>query len=197
VGGCARARRPTVSRPVNRPFRTELEASAELEKAAVWYEGRRPGLGLEFLEAVDATLERIARWPQAARRVPRVAADRPARKAPVSNFPYHVAYLETPAPSGFSHSLTTAANPATGIPESGREIRLRMRRTSLRKPLRPSNGPSNEGRTDSSGTDPEATRVGSDRRVLRRPAVRYVQRCETDSRKLGLVAQRTAVKEAS
>jgi toxin ParE1/3/4 len=81
---------------VNRPFRTELEASAELEKAAVWYESRRPGLGLEFLEAVDATLERIARWPQAARRVPRVAADIPARKAPVSNFPYHVAYLETP-----------------------------------------------------------------------------------------------------
>jgi plasmid stabilization system protein ParE len=81
---------------MTRPFRTEPEASAELENAAVWYESRRPGLGVEFLEAVDATLDRIARWPQAARRVPGVAADVPARTAPVSRFPYHVAYLDTP-----------------------------------------------------------------------------------------------------
>jgi hypothetical protein len=45
---------------VNRPFRTELEASDELEDAAVWYESRRSRLGVEFLEAVDATLDRIA-----------------------------------------------------------------------------------------------------------------------------------------
>ena len=81
---------------MTRPFRTEPEASAELENAAVWYESRPPGLGVEFLEAVDATLDRIARWPQAARRVPGVAADVPARTAPVSRFPYHVAYLDTP-----------------------------------------------------------------------------------------------------
>jgi len=45
---------------MNRPFRNEPEASTELEEAALWYEGRRPGLGTEFLEAVDATLKRIA-----------------------------------------------------------------------------------------------------------------------------------------
>jgi toxin ParE1/3/4 len=72
---------------VKRPFRTEPEASAELEEAAVWYASRRPGLGVEFLEAVDATLDRIARWPRAARRVPGVIADVPARKAPVKGFP--------------------------------------------------------------------------------------------------------------
>jgi plasmid stabilization system protein ParE len=81
---------------MNRPFRPEPEASAELEEAALWYESQRPGLGTEFLEAVDAALDRIARWPQAAPRVPGVAADVPARKAPVSNFPYHIAYLEMP-----------------------------------------------------------------------------------------------------
>lgn len=81
---------------MNRPFRIEPEASAELEDAAVWYEGRRPGLGVEFLEAVDATLDHIARWPQAAQRVPGVSADIPARKAPVKGFPYHIAYLEMP-----------------------------------------------------------------------------------------------------
>jgi toxin ParE1/3/4 len=51
---------------------------------------------VEFLDAVDATLDRIARWPEAAPRVTGVAADVAARKAPVSNFPYHVAYLEMP-----------------------------------------------------------------------------------------------------
>ena len=81
---------------MNRPFRNEPEASTELEQAALWYEEQRPGLGTEFLEAVDATLERIATWPQAAARVRGVAAEVHARKAPVSGFPYHVAYLEMP-----------------------------------------------------------------------------------------------------
>ena len=78
---------------MSRPFRPEPEASAELEHAALWYERQRPGLGVEFLDAIDTTLDRIARWPQAAPRVTGVPADVPARKAPVSGFPYHVAYL--------------------------------------------------------------------------------------------------------
>jgi hypothetical protein len=53
-------------------------------------------VGVEFLEAVDATLDHIARWPQAAQQVPGVSADIPARKAPVKGFPYHIAYLEMP-----------------------------------------------------------------------------------------------------
>ncbi len=39
---------------------TEREAAAELEAAAEWYEKKRPGLGLEFLEEAvtqPATLE--------------------------------------------------------------------------------------------------------------------------------------------
>ena len=81
---------------MTRTFRIEPEASAELDGAAVWYENQRPGLGAEFLEAVDVALDRIARWPHAAPRVPGVSADVPARKAPVTRFPYHVAYLEMP-----------------------------------------------------------------------------------------------------
>jgi toxin ParE1/3/4 len=81
---------------MNRTLRIEPEAVAELEEAAVWYDRQRLGLGTEFLEAIDNALERIARWPHAAPRVPGVAADVPARKAPVTRFPYHVAYLETP-----------------------------------------------------------------------------------------------------
>ncbi len=80
---------------MTRSFRIEPEAAAELEAAAVWYENQRPGLGAEFLEAVDATLDRIARWPHAAPHVPGVVAGVPVRRAPVTRFPYHVAYLET------------------------------------------------------------------------------------------------------
>jgi plasmid stabilization system protein ParE len=75
-------------------FRPEPEASAELEDAAVWYDGQRPGLGREFVEAVDAALERIARWPQIGRRVPGVPNDVPARRFPVTRFPYYIVYLE-------------------------------------------------------------------------------------------------------
>ncbi len=81
---------------MSRPLRIEPEAAVELEEAAVWYEQQRIGLGTDFLEAVDGALERIARWPHAAPRVPGVSVDVPARKAPVTRFPYHVAYLETP-----------------------------------------------------------------------------------------------------
>ena len=75
-------------------FRPEPEASAELEDAATWYNKQRPGLGLEFLQAVDAALERIARWPHIGRRVPAVPDDVPARRFPITRFPYHIAYME-------------------------------------------------------------------------------------------------------
>ena len=80
---------------MTRRFRTEPEAAAELENAAVWYESQRAGLGLEFIAAVDATIERIGRWPQAAPHVHGIPRELSVRKAPVGSFPYGVAYLET------------------------------------------------------------------------------------------------------
>ena len=50
---------------MTRRFRTEPEASLELEEAAQWYEQRRSGLGIEFLEEIDRALEFIARFPEA------------------------------------------------------------------------------------------------------------------------------------
>ncbi len=79
---------------MNPIFRPEPEASAELEDAAVWYNGQRPGLGVEFVEAVDAALEQIARWPHIGRVVPGVPHDVPVRRVPIERFPYHIAYLE-------------------------------------------------------------------------------------------------------
>ena len=78
------------------PFRTEPEASAELDEAATWYEQRRDGLGIEFLQAVDNTLELISRFPHAGAVVPGVPPDLPVRRVPVRRFPFHVIYLEMP-----------------------------------------------------------------------------------------------------
>ncbi len=75
-------------------FRPEPEASAELENAALWYEGQRAGLGAAFIQAIDLALERIGRWPKSGRKIGGVPADIPARRVPVNRFPYHVAYME-------------------------------------------------------------------------------------------------------
>jgi plasmid stabilization system protein ParE len=40
------------------------EAEVDIAEAYIWYEGRRAGLGEEFLSSVDACLERIRRGPQ-------------------------------------------------------------------------------------------------------------------------------------
>jgi hypothetical protein len=78
-----------------KPLRTQPEASTELEEAALWYEGKREGLGLEFLEAVDSALDFVTRFTQAGSPVPLVAKDLPVRRTPVRRFPFHVVYLET------------------------------------------------------------------------------------------------------
>ena len=40
------------------------EAELDIAEAYVWYEGRRAGLGEEFLSSVDACLESIRRRPE-------------------------------------------------------------------------------------------------------------------------------------
>lgn len=79
---------------MTRSVRTEPEASVELEEAAMWYDDRRAGLGVEFVEAFDAVLEQIRQWPEIGHLIPRVPADVPARRFPLCRFPYHVAYVE-------------------------------------------------------------------------------------------------------
>jgi len=65
-------------------------ARTDLEDAVEWYERRRAGLGLEFLEAVTDTAQRIARWPQVGRLVPHVAGHLTARRCPVHRITHHI-----------------------------------------------------------------------------------------------------------
>lgn len=69
------------------------EATQELVDAALWYEGRRVGLGAEFLESVETALAMIARWPNAAPRAPFVPEFFNIRRTPVSRFPYGIVYV--------------------------------------------------------------------------------------------------------
>jgi plasmid stabilization system protein ParE len=75
-------------------LRTEPEASEELAEAGLWYEKQRSGLGIEFLEEIDATLDFITRFPQAGSPVPDVPKDLPVRRTPLHRFPFQVVYLE-------------------------------------------------------------------------------------------------------
>ena len=58
-----------------------------LEKAEDWYDGRRPGLGREFRDAVDAAIARIADNPLAY-----PDRYRGARRARLRRFPYVLWY---------------------------------------------------------------------------------------------------------
>ena len=63
------------------------EAEQDIAEAYDWYEGRRPGLGEEFLSCVDACIAAIARMPE---KHPLVHEN--YRRGFVRRFPYAVFY---------------------------------------------------------------------------------------------------------
>ncbi len=75
------------------PVRISEDADAEMAEAARWYETHRANLGIEFLEAIDTAVVRIAENPRIGSLVPGVA-DQAIRRIPVRRFPYHVVYME-------------------------------------------------------------------------------------------------------
>ena len=71
------------------------EARAEFRSAALWYEERRDGLGVEFVAAVDAALLRIGKAPKSFPQwVGTEQAPAVIRKASVEGFPYVIAFEE-------------------------------------------------------------------------------------------------------
>ncbi len=77
-------------------IRVEDAAREELQAAAAWYEGKRPGLGCELLDEVERTLELVRRHPRAGTPVLRVRAERGTRRVPLDRFPHSVVYRERP-----------------------------------------------------------------------------------------------------
>jgi plasmid stabilization system protein ParE len=79
---------------VNPRVRFDDEADAEYRFAGRWYEARREHLGIEFFDAVDATIDQIVATPHVGARVRRLPSDLTVRRRAVTRFPYHVVYLE-------------------------------------------------------------------------------------------------------
>lgn len=65
-----------------------LEAETDITDAAVWYEQRSPGLGFQFLDAVDEAFGTLFDAP---RRFPEVHLDN--RRALLNRFPYAVFFF--------------------------------------------------------------------------------------------------------
>jgi plasmid stabilization system protein ParE len=65
------------------------EAKDEFDHAANWYEGKRAGLGEDFIDRVQEQLQHIAANPKI-----HAAGYRGVRKAVVARFPYVVLYRE-------------------------------------------------------------------------------------------------------
>lgn len=73
-----------------KPFTIHAEAEAEVRVSVAYYEVRRAGLGREFRQEFEATLDRIRRMPQAFTAVD----DQGTRKHRFQRFPYTVYYVE-------------------------------------------------------------------------------------------------------
>ena len=67
------------------------EAESDVQGAYAWYEEREPGLGAEFLRAVEASLSSIERDPEL---YPK--AYKRARRALLRRFPYALFYVVAP-----------------------------------------------------------------------------------------------------
>ena len=66
------------------------EAEQDVTEAYVWYEGRRAGLGEEFLSSLDACMASIGRRPEMYR-----AVHDGYRRSLIRRFPYAVFYEHT------------------------------------------------------------------------------------------------------
>ncbi len=67
--------------------RLRPEAEQDVVEAALWYEENEPGLGVQFVDQVQATLNTIAEQPSAF-----TAVHKTVRRALVKRFPFGVFY---------------------------------------------------------------------------------------------------------
>jgi plasmid stabilization system protein ParE len=70
-----------------KPLVIKPEAADDIREAFDYYEDKRPGLGTEFVDALDYTLDMISRFPLAYAQI-----RQDARRALLIRFPYVVIY---------------------------------------------------------------------------------------------------------
>lgn len=67
--------------------RLRPEAEQDVAEAALWYEANEPGLGVQFVDQVQATINTIAEQPSAL-----TAVHKSVRRALIRRFPFGVFY---------------------------------------------------------------------------------------------------------
>jgi len=72
---------------VTRRLVLQPEAEEDIRSARRWYERQSPGLGNEFLRAVEASLAKVERTPELY-----AAVDQATRRARVPRFPFAIYY---------------------------------------------------------------------------------------------------------
>jgi toxin ParE1/3/4 len=77
----------TIARREHRAAREELFA------AAYWYDSQRSGLGDDLLDAVDAAIEGLFEWPNAAPPLTGWDRDPIVRTKGVQDFPYRIIFF--------------------------------------------------------------------------------------------------------
>jgi toxin ParE1/3/4 len=73
-------------------LRIDPAAEEETQEAAQWYEDQRGGLGLEFLAAVDAVVQRIRDNPFAFALLETLPEEQNIRRFLLTRFPYAIIY---------------------------------------------------------------------------------------------------------
>ncbi|MDP1605654.1 MAG: type II toxin-antitoxin system RelE/ParE family toxin [Rhodocyclaceae bacterium] len=83
------------------------EAELDIKDAHAWYEARSPGLGAQFLDAIDEALLLVSREPKIFQRV-----HRSVRRALIHRFPYGIFYTIEPNRIVVFAVMHTARHPA-------------------------------------------------------------------------------------
>ena len=78
-----------------RRIRVLEEASNEAIAAAAWYEQERPGLGLEFAQALDSALDLLQEDMVPLVPVPGTSGPKGAKRLLLRRFPYSIVVLES------------------------------------------------------------------------------------------------------
>lgn len=103
------------------------EASSEFEDAVAWYDEQRSGLDAAFIDAVDATIARLADWPGSGAPVSGLAVGIEAEGRQSPDSPTTSPIRSPTIISVFWRSLTIAVRPATGLPGRAGEEAITLR----------------------------------------------------------------------
>jgi plasmid stabilization system protein ParE len=76
---------------MTRPIRWTTKAATQLQEAAIYLEGERPGIGLPFVDQVDAILQIASEYPEVFPRVPEVPGNE-VRRGLVRRYGYRIIY---------------------------------------------------------------------------------------------------------